>query len=41
MSVEKISLNAAMQLYDLQNVAPFNNFIVKGVEADYVSHNCG
>lgn len=40
-SVERIHLDKAIQLFDLINVANYNNFIVKGKKADYVSHNCG
>lgn len=41
MKVERVSSNEAVQLYDLINVADYNNFIVKGNKSDYVSHNCG
>lgn len=41
MKVEKLKLDNAIQLYDIQNVERNNNFIIRGNKFDYVSHNCG
>lgn len=40
-SAEKIKLDQPIQLYDIQNVAPYNNFVIGGHDYNYISHNCG
>lgn len=40
-SVERLHLDTPIKLYDIINVEKYNNFIIKGKSADYVSHNCG
>ena len=39
-SIKKVSLNTSEPVYDILNVSPYHNFLIKGNTCELVSHNC-